>query len=89
MGLESESRAVCAQLFRLLKEERERLGLSKYAVAAKTGLSQQTLGYLERGMTSPSFDTVYRMARALNVEVGELVRRAEKQAKVKTSRAKK
>lgn len=78
---------MCAQLFRLLKEERERLGLSKYAVAARTGLSQQTLGYLERGMTSPSFDTIYRMSRALSVDLGEFIRIAEKQAKVRPTPA--
>lgn len=83
MGLERDSRAVCAQLFRLLQEERERRGLSKYALAGKTGLAQQTLGYVERGMTSPSFDTIYRMAKALEVDLGDLVRRAEARAKVK------
>jgi transcriptional regulator with XRE-family HTH domain len=81
VGLESESRAVCAQLFRLLQEERERLGLSKYAMAGQTGLAQQTIGYVERGMTSPSFDTIYRMARAMDVDIGDLIRRAEKRAK--------
>jgi len=83
VGIETESRAVCAQLFRLLQEERERRKLSKYSLAGKTGLAQQTLGYVERGMTSPSFDTIYRMARALEIDLGDLVRRAEKQAKLK------
>src|SRR5882724_11661257 len=83
VGIEGESRAVCAQLVRLLKEERERRGISKYAIAAKTGLAQQTVGYAERGLTSPSFDTIYRMARALEIDLGELVRRAEARAKVK------
>jgi transcriptional regulator with XRE-family HTH domain len=83
MSLEGDSRAVCAQLFRLLQEERERLGMSKYAIAGETGLAQQTLGYVERGMTSPSFDTIYRMARALHLDLGELILRAEKRAKIK------
>ena len=89
MSVETDSRAVCAQLFRLLQEERERLGLSKYALAGQTGLAQQTLGYVERGMTSPSFDTIYRMARAMDVDLGELIRRAEKQTKLKLSSTKK
>jgi DNA-binding XRE family transcriptional regulator len=88
VGLENESRAVCAQLFRLLQEEREQRGLSKYALAGQTGLAQQTLGYVERGMTSPSFDTIYRMARAMNVDLGELILRAERRAKLKPSSAK-
>ena len=89
MRLENESSAVCAQLFRLLQEEREQRGLSKYALAGQTGLAQQTLGYVERGMTSPSFDTIYRMARAMKVDLGALILLAEKRAKVKKNPAKK
>lgn len=89
VGIESESRAVCAHLFRLLQEERERRGLSKYALSNETGLAQQTLGYVERGMTSPSFDTIYRMARAMDVDLGKLIHSAQKRAKVNTSSKKK
>lgn len=81
MAIESESRAVCAQLFLLLRQEREGRGLSKYALATTTGLSQQTIGYVERGMTSPSLDTILRMTKALELDLGELLKRAEKQAK--------
>ena len=56
--IQVESQAVCTQLFRLLQQERGRRGMSKYALAARTGLAQQALGYVERGMTSPSFDTI-------------------------------
>lgn len=89
MSIERESQAVCAQLFCMLQEERERRGLSKYALAGQTGLAQQTLGYVERGMTSPSFDTIYRMARAMDVDLGDLVHAAEKRAKLKKPAPKK
>jgi ribosome-binding protein aMBF1 (putative translation factor) len=83
VDIEPDSRAVCAKLFRLLQNERQRGGISKYALAAEAGLSQQTIGYVERGMTSPSFDTIYRISKALNIDLAELVKRAEQQTNVK------
>ena len=47
-------RAVCAQIVRLLREERERQGISKYAMAERSGLSEQMIGYVERSMRQPS-----------------------------------
>jgi transcriptional regulator with XRE-family HTH domain len=84
VSIQRDSEALCAQIYRLLREERERLGLSKYALAAKTGLSQQTIGYMERGLTSPSLDTVLRLVRGMEIDLAELLSAAEKRAKVKT-----
>jgi len=67
---------VCAQVVRLLREERERLGLSKYAVAERSGLSEQMVGYVERGLRHPSLETVVRMASALEVDLGDLIKKA-------------
>lgn len=86
MSVESESKAVCAQLFRLLKEERERLGLSKYALSAKCGLSQQAIGYIERGMTSPAFDSVLRMTKAMDLDLGDLLAKATQRASSRKTR---
>lgn len=71
-------RAVCAEIIRQLRSERERRKLSKYAMAARSGLAQQTIGYVERGMRQPSLETVVRMAAALEIDLGELINRAEK-----------
>ena len=68
--------AVCAQVVRLLHEERERQGLSKYAMAERSGLSEQMIGYVERGMRRPSLETVVRMAAGLEVDLGEVIKRA-------------
>lgn len=76
-------RAVCAQVVRLLRDERERRGLSKYAVAKQSGLSEQMVGYVERGMRNPSLETVLRIAAALEVDLGEVVKKAYKAAKSK------
>ena len=70
--------AVCVQIVRLLREERERQGLTKYAMAQRSGLSEQMLGYVERGMRQPSLETVVRMAAGLEVDLGDIVKRAQK-----------
>ncbi len=79
MSDESDCRAVTAQVFRLLKEEREQRGLSKYALAAKSGLSQQAIGYIERGMTSPALETLLRMAKAMEVDLAVVLRKAQRE----------
>lgn len=82
MSIKLESQAICSNVFRLLREERERQGLSKYAIAQKTGLSQQTIGYVERGTTTtPSLDTILRIVLALGIDLGEVIRAARPSAK--------
>jgi transcriptional regulator with XRE-family HTH domain len=70
--------AVCAQVVRLLKTERERQGLSKYAAAERSGLSEAMIGYVERGERRPSLETAVRMAAALKVNLGDILKQAYK-----------
>ena len=64
----------------LLREERERQGLSKYAVEQKCGLSQQMVGYVERGLRRPSLETTLRLADGLGVDLATIIRKARKVA---------
>ena len=70
--------AVGVQVARLLREERERQNISKYALAERSGLSEQMIGYVERGMRNPSLETVLRLTQALKVDLGDIVKRAFK-----------
>lgn len=81
MAAEKAYRALCAQIVRLLREEREAKGLSKYAVAARCGLSEQMIGYVERGLRQPSLETVVRMAAGIQVDLPQLIARASKQTR--------
>jgi len=85
VSIQRESEAICSEIYLLLKEERERLGLSKYSLASKTGLSQQTIGYLERGRTAPAFDTVLRLVRAMEIDFAKFLALAEKRARQKAA----
>ena len=70
--------AICVQIVRLLQEERERRGLSKYAVALRSGLSEQMIGYVERGLRQPSLETTVRLAAGIEVDLGKIINRASK-----------
>ena len=68
--------AVSAAVARLLREERERQGLSMSIVAERAGISQQMVSYVEREQRKPTLDTLLRMAQALGIELPVLLERA-------------
>jgi len=70
--------AICTALATILRSEREARGLSMNAVAEAGGLSQQMVSYVERGMRKPTVDTLLRMAHAINVDIAEVLQRAQK-----------
>ena len=74
-------RAICVQAIRLLKEERERRGLTKYALAAECGIAQQTISYMERGLRHPSFETILRIADGIGVNLEDVLKQARSAVK--------
>ncbi|MGO8698488.1 MAG: helix-turn-helix domain-containing protein [Limisphaerales bacterium] len=66
------------RIVRILREERRRLGLSKYAVEQRGGISQQMVGYVERGLRRPSLETALRMAEGLGVDLADIIKKARK-----------
>jgi len=79
--------AVHSAVIRLLREERERQGVSNYELAPKAGLSASTMSLIERGLRNPTLDTLLRIAGVLEVELGELLIQAS--AEVRTRGKKK
>lgn len=59
-------------LARNLKRTRLERAISLSELARSSGVSKATLSGLERGTGNPSVDTVWALARALNVPFGEL-----------------
>ena len=78
-----KQRAMCVQTIRLLREERERRGLSKYALAAQCGIAQQTISYMERGLRHPSFETILRIADGMGVNLEDVLKQARSAANSK------
>jgi transcriptional regulator with XRE-family HTH domain len=53
--------------------------ISMTQVAKQSGLSQQMISYVERGMRSPTLDTLLRISAALNVDLSTIVKAASKE----------
>jgi transcriptional regulator with XRE-family HTH domain len=68
--------ALCVQVVKLLREERERRDISKYSLSARCGLAQQTISYIERGLRQPSFETILRVADGIGVNLEDVLRKA-------------
>jgi len=75
--------AVSSHLARLLKEEREKRKVSLQALARKAGLARQTITFIETETQSPTFDTMFRITSALDVDLAKLIGRAQKRASKK------
>ncbi|MBQ7126261.1 helix-turn-helix transcriptional regulator [bacterium] len=54
--------------------ERTKRKLSQEKLAELSDLSKNSLGAIERGTSSPSIDTLNRIASALSIELSDLVK---------------
>lgn len=55
-----------------IKLERTKLGISQEELGFQAGLNKNTIGLIERGEQSPTFDTMEAIATAFNMTVQEL-----------------
>jgi transcriptional regulator with XRE-family HTH domain len=72
---EDLKRALPAELTKL----REARSLSKNELSTRTGLARSFITTLEQGGAAPSVETLGRIAFALGISPGEILKRAEKQ----------
>lgn len=63
----------------LLQEKRKAKGFTQLMLAQKIGMSPVQLCKIERNKTSPTLDTVERIADALDISISDLLSRSEKQ----------
>ena len=56
-----------------IRIKREAMGLSKYRLTEKTGISGQHIKYIEQGKRQPTIPTLERLADALNTSILELL----------------
>jgi transcriptional regulator with XRE-family HTH domain len=61
----------------VIRQRRKELKLSLTQLGTRAGLSQQGISYLEREMRAPNIGTLLMVAEALEVDLSELIRRAE------------
>ena len=72
--------AISLQIARLLKEEREKQGISLNLLAQKAGLNRQTVAFIEQGLRNPTLNTLFRLTSAMDVEPEKIIARARKLA---------
>lgn len=77
---DKSQQAVCSQVARKLRQEREKKGLSMNLVAERAGLSQQMVSYVEREMRNPTLETLLRIAAALEIDLPDVLRAAQQAA---------
>ena len=78
---DKSQQAVCSRVAGILRQEREKRGLSMNRVAERAGLSQQMVSYVERGMRNPTLETLLRIAAALEIDLAVILAQAIKQAR--------
>lgn len=61
-------------LGRRIREIRMAKGLTQEKLGSKSEISYKFVGEIERGLQNPSFDTLEKIARALEVDLYELFR---------------
>lgn len=61
-----------------LKFHRLKRGLSKLALAQRSGLDQRTITFIEDGVNIPSLATLFAICQGLEVDVARIVNAASK-----------
>ncbi len=64
----------------MLRQHRERIGLSVRTLAANAGFSPSFISQVENGLASPSIGSLEKIAACLSVTLSELFRHAEEPA---------
>jgi transcriptional regulator with XRE-family HTH domain len=62
----------------VVRQERERRGLSQEALAAEAGIHRTHVSFIERGVHVASLEVALRVAGAFGMTVTQLVGRAER-----------
>ena len=77
--------AICAEVARILRDERKSKGLSMTRLAEQAGLSQSMISLVERDLRNPTLDTLLRVAEVLEIELSTVLV-AAKQVAIKRTR---
>ena len=83
MGKDLQRKRLLQAVIEILRETREGKNVSMNSLAAKAGLSQQMVSYVERDMRNPTLETVLRMTDALDMDIVDLLTQAKIRSKAK------
>lgn len=69
--------AICAEIIRLLREEREARKITNYMVSQKSGVSESMLSLVDRGLRNPSMEIILRIADGIEADLPALIKKAQ------------
>jgi transcriptional regulator with XRE-family HTH domain len=72
-----QSRRLCAEIARVLLEQREACGLSQTRLAELSGLTRQMISYIEQSKRIPTVDTLAKLAQPLGMSPSAILCKAE------------
>ena len=72
-----EDRSIEKFFGQVLQQLRKERGLSQEELGFESGYHRTYISQLERGKKSPSLQTIFQLAKALNVEPSEIVERVQ------------
>ena len=78
MKLDKHAEQVCRAAMCILREERERKGVTGTRLAEMCGLNQSTVSLLDRGERKPTLDTLVRISTVLEIDLGEILTKASR-----------
>lgn len=70
----AEKQAFAAAAGKQLRAIREKKGISQEALSEKAGYYRTYVGHIETGRYSPSLHTMWRLAHAMDMDLGDLLR---------------
>jgi transcriptional regulator with XRE-family HTH domain len=72
------ARSASCAFGRAVRRVRSAQGLSQEELGFKSGLDRTYISGIERGTRNPTLESLWRIARALNVPASDLIREAER-----------
>jgi DNA-binding phage protein len=79
MARNTKREAICANVAAILREERQKRGISLNVLAADAGLSRQMVSYVEQNERNPTLETLLRITDTLGIELDDVIKRARHQ----------
>ena len=61
----------------VLRETRKKRGVSQERLALDSGMDRAYLSRLERGITQPTLETIFRLSKVLSISPSVIVRRVQ------------
>ena len=68
---------ICARLPQMLQEERETMGVSRYALEKRSAVSRDMIGDVEHGDSMPTLHLAARLAFGLEMKLWEFVKKLD------------